>query len=514
MRKHVLFVLTLAALTHAAMAQEAPPPRKMPREPVNREALQGKNTAPPPRDVQGQATIIDGEKLRIGDYDLRLFGVVPPQLSASFGPQARSALDELTANQTVTCTIRDRDREDRLLATCHNANNADLALELLRRGLAVTARGSLTSTELSASYIAAEQAAGAQKLGLWSVAVPAAAAIPEAPKTDAASPAPKTSDEKPVTIATKTESKAESRAEQNQAAVPVKPALAAPSIAKTVETPPFALSSEPGLLARYQLLITGLVMLITALGLFGAVTIQRLRERRAEMQALAAALRGELMAAHAVCRARLRSSVNIEDKDIAWPRLRSTLYQAYVGRLGWLGAELARHVASIYGQASDYAAYYVGDDEARAAAMPKRQALQNLVRHIDDILPRLAIVEHTGNSSSPGVKPPRPVAVIVPIPSSDQPSSRHPQNAAGVRESSSRATPVSPAQLWSSMQKLMRAPWERTKAVEAHDPIAEYTALIEEEMKRFSFMEENEDSEVASETSTGTWPPQKANEAF
>jgi superfamily I DNA/RNA helicase len=69
-----------------------------------------------------------------------------------------------------------------------------------------------------------------------------------------------------------------------------------------------------------------------------------------------------------------------DDRNTNWPRIRSTLYQAYVGRLGWLGAELARQVASIYGQASDYASYYNNlNDNNASSAMPKRQALQLLV---------------------------------------------------------------------------------------------------------------------------------------
>jgi endonuclease YncB( thermonuclease family) len=522
MKKHVLYFSAFALLAVPVHAQEAPPPRKMPREPVHREAIQDhKSAVPATREIEGPATIIDGEKLHVGDFDLRLFGVVPPQLSASFGPQARTMLDGLTAGQTVTCLIRDRDREERFLATCHNANNADLALELLRHGLAVTARGSIAATELAAPYIAAEQAAIAQKLGLWSVAVPTAAIIAEMPKTDSTTAqliaSPQTAESKTVPAAAK--------AEPAVLAPPV-PAPN-PTVAAASTVPASALVSGPGFLARYQLFITGLVLLVTAFGLFGAVAIQRWRERRAEMQALAAALRGELMAAHAICRARLRSSLGLDDREITWPRLRSTLYQAYVSRLGWLGAELARHIASIYGQASDYAAYYAGDDETRAAVMPKRQALHHLTQHIDEILPRLAIIERTGSLSSPGARPPRlvgaaPIAVQpassspVPVPVPALASASHGANGHAVERrkvSSKSAATVSPIQLWVAMQKLARTSWKR-KTAAAHDPIAEYTALIEEEMKRFSFVEEEENPDSLSESSADPWPPQKAHEAF
>ena len=169
-----LLIVTILAAT-AAEAQEAPPPRRMPRTPVSREVLVGaREPMPASHQLQGPAVIIDGERLRIGESDLRLFGIVPPQLSASYGPQARATLDMLAGAQSVNCQIRDRDRDGRLLATCQNAGGSDMALELLKRGLAVTARGSLAGTDLSTPYLAAEQAAQIQKIGLWS-AVPAPA---------------------------------------------------------------------------------------------------------------------------------------------------------------------------------------------------------------------------------------------------------------------------------------------------------------------------------------------------
>ena len=120
----------------------------------------------------------------MNDIDLRLFGIVPPQLSASFGPQARSALDELAKGQNVSCHVRDRDHDGRFLATCSTENTkADLALELLKRSRLKIIMARLQPTDLAQPYEAAEDAAQASKLGLWSTAVPQAA-------TPAAPPAP------------------------------------------------------------------------------------------------------------------------------------------------------------------------------------------------------------------------------------------------------------------------------------------------------------------------------------
>src|SRR5690348_11816113 len=86
-QKLALGLLAVVLFSHMALAQEMPPPRKMPRTPVHRQAIPSADKPTlQSRDVKGVATIIDGEHLRVSNIDLRLFGIVPPQLSASFGP--------------------------------------------------------------------------------------------------------------------------------------------------------------------------------------------------------------------------------------------------------------------------------------------------------------------------------------------------------------------------------------------------------------------------------------------
>ena len=124
-------------------------------------------------------------------------------------------------------------------------------------------------------------------------------------------------------------------------------------------TPSGQKPASTGFFERYQILIAGFLMLATALSIIGALWAQKRRDRLDEIKAVAAALRGELMAARGVCFGRIKSiTTDAEDSAATWPRIRATLYQAYVGRLGLLGAELARQISSIYGQSSDYAALY------------------------------------------------------------------------------------------------------------------------------------------------------------
>lgn len=405
MKKTAIACLALAGiLSTSALAQEAPPPRRMPRVPVSSQPLmQPRDPMPASRQVQGPAAIIDGEKLRIGEIDMRLFGIVPPQLAASFGPQARAALDGLANGQPVSCQIRDRDRDGRLLATCKNAKDNDMALELLKRGLAVTARGSIAGTELAGAYLAAEQAAQAQKIGLWSMSVPAAtaAATPAPPAA-----APKQENSAAAEVAPRTDKAAPTVAQMNEAqakiAADIMTQQNAQAQARLDETA-WEQADSVGFFERYQILIAGFLMLTTAAGIMGALWAQKRRDRLDEIKAVAAALRGELMAARSICSGRIKSiTTDAEDAAATWPRIRSTLYQAYVGRLGVLGAELARQISSIYGQSSDYAAFYTATGAAVTA--PKKQALETLVKHIDALLPKLASIEQSGKIMAPAIQ--------------------------------------------------------------------------------------------------------------
>ncbi|MDD3287818.1 MAG: thermonuclease family protein [Alphaproteobacteria bacterium] len=411
-----IFIVALTILFSlsgvASAADYAPTPKKAPREPVSKQTLADHKAAaaiPASRVIEGTAVVIDNERLRIRNFDVRLFGIVPPQLSASYGPQARAALDKLTQNTNVRCAIRDRASDGRLLATCNNSSNTDLAMEMLRRGFAVTARGSLLQTELAAPYAAAEQAAQAQKLGIWSGAqnspsvniTPVAPAAPAKTETAAASP--------PDTKAALGEAAAEV-VKDKDAALKIEPLPASslmPSIPPAVkkEAAPEAVVApleepvvqEPSFVERYQLLLTGILMLLTVLSVVTAVLMQKRSDKKEELRSIAAALRGELMAAKAVCIARLQQfSSSSEEKDVSWPRVRVLVFQAHVGRIGWLGAELARQISSIYGLASDYASYYQANsaDDAKAGSENKKQALEKLVSHIDTVLPRLANIEN------------------------------------------------------------------------------------------------------------------------
>ncbi len=489
----------------AAWAQTAPPPRRMPRLPVSQESLAEVTDFSPSdrhlRELHGAIAVIDPEHLRIDKADVRLFGIVPPQLSASYGPQARAALDSIAGGQNATCLLRDRDRDGRLLATCLNGANSDMALELLKRGLAVAARGSLTSTELATPYLAAEQAAQNAKLGLWALSS-AAPSVALAPKeeTPKAPETPKADKQKQEMETTATQEK-----------------IAADLLTKQAQTQAHidAEAWEPptgqGFVERYQILLTGFLIFAMGLSFIGGWSRQKQQEKKEERRALAAALRGELMAARSVCQGRGKSILSPEEDQAAvWPRIRTTLYQAHVGRLGMLGAELARQISSVYGRLSDYAAFYA-PDRKEGADLSKKTALETLVRHMDEILPKLALIEKTGCLGHnvpvqavraphpyPQAEPPHPVASVEPPAEDPLPDSAPiPEPLPSVVSPEAAPDASSPKGLWGSVNTFIRTHTHSSKQSEpSPDVVSDYTAIIEADMARYAYAEEIETYDI------------------
>ncbi len=443
LRKSLLLTSTFVLLsTTAAHAQYAPVPKKAPRTPVSKELLSSK-TAPlsPSTLLQGTAKIVDTERLRIDQTEVRLFGVVPPLMGASYGPQARAVLDSL-AQGTVTCQIKDRTRDGHYLAMCSNEAKADFGLELLRRGLAASARGSLTGSPYEAPYQAAEAAAQNQKLGIWSASMPAAAsessirsvmtkaetAKVEAEKAKKEAEAAKQEVERakaelakigaqmPQPTATADTASQPSTVLSLETGANVDKALLAPvkagavpdvSATPTAEDVQAVLMTEKeplpdlipetrGFFERYQLLLSSVLVFGTTIILAVGFVWNKFRQKKEDMRSIAAALHGELMAARSVCVARLsKIALDGNDATTSWPRIRTIVFQAYIGKLGCLGAVLSRQIASVYGMASDYASYY-NTSAPRNEGTSKHQALRLLVKHIEEITPRLSQIEKEG----------------------------------------------------------------------------------------------------------------------
>jgi endonuclease YncB( thermonuclease family) len=117
------------------------------------------------RSLPGQVHVIDGDSLRIGKEEIRLWGVDAPEFRQTCrdqsgvyacGREARRRLQELAQNAALSCKGFGRDRYDRLLAVCRNGKT-DINAILVRNGFAYAYGG----------YRAEEIAAQNAKHGIW-----------------------------------------------------------------------------------------------------------------------------------------------------------------------------------------------------------------------------------------------------------------------------------------------------------------------------------------------------------
>lgn len=393
----------------ALAADDMPAPQKAPRIKVQQQKLV--EEARGNRIVTGLGRAIDAERIKVGDTELRLFGVVIPALNAPHGTEAHAMIEKLLQNETVTCRVQERDKAWRLLASCKTDKHNDLSQVLLQEGWAVVARGTVQDTNFADLYLAAESKAQIQRLGMW-----AEPKLTEA-KPDAKTADTPTADAKTMTGAAEKPA-AEKPADADKTNLKSPPAGSLPAIAAATAAlpqlqvptmlPPEVMTTASAApeSAPVWVWFAGFapmgVMILYSLGQIALRRYEYMQERKA----LAAALRGELMAARAICISRADTlgygSEAISKLTTVWPRLRSTLYQAYVGRLGLLGPELARRVSSLYGQFSDYAQFYATRPNAEAAGKidnaTVQQTLFTIIDHIEDTLNNLQQVEASGKA--------------------------------------------------------------------------------------------------------------------
>jgi endonuclease YncB( thermonuclease family) len=182
MRQLPAIAAALCLLSGSALAQSddvAPAPPAVPIGEVTEEPI----SPAAGQTIEGMATVIDGDELRVGDSLIRLFGIAAPDISSNLGPEARLYLDGLAGGRHVVCTEVDRNIEEQSIAIC-TIDGTDLATEMLAQGLAAVYRIGAPPTpgerELAARYDTEEADARERKLGIWTPR-DAAPAAPPAP---------------------------------------------------------------------------------------------------------------------------------------------------------------------------------------------------------------------------------------------------------------------------------------------------------------------------------------------
>jgi endonuclease YncB( thermonuclease family) len=193
MNRPFAIAAALCIASSAALAQdEAPAPPAVPIGEVTEEPI----SPAAGQTIEGMATVIDGDELRVGDSVIRLFGIAAPAISSNLGPDARLYLDGLAGGRHIVCTEVDRNIEEQSIAIC-TIEGTDLATELLAQGLAAVYRVGAPPTpeerELAARYDTEEADARERKLGIWAPrdAAPAAAPAAAPPPTLLESAIPK-----------------------------------------------------------------------------------------------------------------------------------------------------------------------------------------------------------------------------------------------------------------------------------------------------------------------------------
>jgi endonuclease YncB( thermonuclease family) len=120
--------------------------------------------------LSGPGRAIDGDSLRVGPYDVRLFGIDAPEAKQTCsrdgqpwtcGLASADQLARLVNGQQVNCIAVGLDRYHRIVARC-SVGSRELNRYMVATGYAVAFR------RYSTEYVSAEESAKAARRGIWS----------------------------------------------------------------------------------------------------------------------------------------------------------------------------------------------------------------------------------------------------------------------------------------------------------------------------------------------------------
>ena len=121
--------------------------------------------------IHGQARVVDGDTLVIGDEKIRLWAVDAPEKNQSCkhgngsewmcGLEAKKDVEEKIKGKSISCKVKDKDQYGRNVAQCE-LGSEDLNAWLVSRGLVVSYK-----QYSNKQYVKLEEDARAAKLGIW-----------------------------------------------------------------------------------------------------------------------------------------------------------------------------------------------------------------------------------------------------------------------------------------------------------------------------------------------------------
>lgn len=106
-------------------------------------------------------TAINRDNLQI---KFRIHGIDAPEKKQAFGNRAKEHLGTLIFGKWITVDVQKQDRWGRYVAHAYTAENKDVALEMIKAGMA----WQFIEYDTSEQYREAEQAARKKRVGLWS----------------------------------------------------------------------------------------------------------------------------------------------------------------------------------------------------------------------------------------------------------------------------------------------------------------------------------------------------------
>ena len=113
-------------------------------------------------DLSGRvASVHDGDTLTLDGSKIRIWGIDAPELKQKCGVVARDALQALVQGRVVTCVQKDRDRYQRVVASCA-VGGADLGEAMVRSGNTLDYR-----RYSKGRYRQAERDAETRRAGIW-----------------------------------------------------------------------------------------------------------------------------------------------------------------------------------------------------------------------------------------------------------------------------------------------------------------------------------------------------------
>jgi endonuclease YncB( thermonuclease family) len=124
--------------------------------------------------VADRVVAVDGDTLRSGDTEVRLYGIDAPELYQTCagpdgkewacGREAQLRLKSLIGRYAVDCEPRARDKFNRQVAVCRTSKVPDLGEAMVREGFAINLGG---GDRGEGPYVDAEIEAQAAKHGIW-----------------------------------------------------------------------------------------------------------------------------------------------------------------------------------------------------------------------------------------------------------------------------------------------------------------------------------------------------------